>query len=301
MSDLKPLLASPYDQTLANWPMYVSPKLDGIRVLIINGKVYSRSLKLIPNAHVQALFGRFEFNGLDGELIVGAPNAPDVYLKTYSGVMSKDGEPDVSLHLFDDFTLPTLPFVERLAKLRSDFQHFIDVGLSDPLQLVPQSFMASHDAAMQMYAEYLDLGFEGIMARRADGPYKFGRSTAKEGILLKHKPLVDSDAEVLSVFEQMQNNNVATRDELGHTKRSSHQENLVGKDTLGGFVARDIHSGVEFNVGIFIGIKDKDRKALWEKRDQLVGRVFKYTSLQIGVKERPRHPRWTGWRDPIDL
>lgn len=303
MKDIKPLLASPYDPKLATWPMYLSPKLDGIRVLVIDGQVFSRSLKLIPNAHVQKLFGRPEYNGLDGEIIVGSVTAPDVYLQTYSGVMSKDGEPNVRMWLFDDFTTPDAPFISRLEVLRHRHRALSEgIQLSDlKLVLTAQALVFGHDEAMEVYDEYLTMGYEGIMLRRSEGRYKFGRSTAKEGILLKHKPLADSEAEIITAFEQMQNNNEATRDELGHTKRSSHQENLVGKDTLGGFTARDVKTGIEFNVGIFTGLTDADRKALWNERGSLPGLIFKYQYLAIGVKERPRHPRFIGWRSPIDM
>ena len=81
------------------YPIYTQPKLDGIRVIIKDGIVYSRSLKAIPNKYVQSLFGHL--HGLDGELIVGNPTAHDVFQKTTSGVMSKEGEPDVTLYAFD--------------------------------------------------------------------------------------------------------------------------------------------------------------------------------------------------------
>ena len=96
---IKPMLAVEADFKKLRYPVFAQPKLDGIRVIIKNGVVYSRSLKPIPNKHVQALFGHLE--GVDGELIVGNPTAHDVFQKTTSGVMSKDGEPDVTLYAFD--------------------------------------------------------------------------------------------------------------------------------------------------------------------------------------------------------
>ena len=89
------MLAAKTDGKGLSYPLLASPKLDGVRALIINGIVMSRSFKPIPNAHVQELFGRPEYNGLDGELIVGAPTDKDVYRNTTSGVMSQAGEPDV--------------------------------------------------------------------------------------------------------------------------------------------------------------------------------------------------------------
>lgn len=109
---MKPMLASPAGE-LIRLPALLSPKLDGIRCLIIDGVACGRSLKPLPNKHVQALLGRAEFNGLDGELIVGSPTAKDVFQQTSSGVMSIEGEPSVIFHVFDDF-VETGGFQRRL-------------------------------------------------------------------------------------------------------------------------------------------------------------------------------------------
>ena len=72
MSTFKPLLAHTIEDTSAvKFPCIVSPKLDGIRCIIIDGVAMSRSLKPIRNEYVQKCIGNREYNGLDGELIVG--------------------------------------------------------------------------------------------------------------------------------------------------------------------------------------------------------------------------------------
>src|SRR5690348_12921017 len=82
------------------YPIFGSPKLDGIRATVVNGIVMSRTMKPIPNNYIQDLFGHDAMNGLDGELIVGDPSASDVFHRTSSGVMSIEGEPDVTLWIF---------------------------------------------------------------------------------------------------------------------------------------------------------------------------------------------------------
>ncbi len=67
----KPMLAgkAPKDLTLLTYPVLASPKLDGIRCIIINSQARSRSMKLIPNVSVRrALEGLPD--GIDGELMV---------------------------------------------------------------------------------------------------------------------------------------------------------------------------------------------------------------------------------------
>ena len=66
-----------------------------------------------------------------------------------------------------------------------------------------------------------------------DGPYKCGRSTVREGYLLKLKRFADGEAVILGCCEQMHNANAAQQDAFGRTKRSSHKDNKIGKATLG--------------------------------------------------------------------
>ena len=81
-------------------------------------------------------------------------------------------------------------------------------------------------------------GYEGVMIRTPDSPYKCGRSTEREGWLLKIKRFEDDEAVVLETYEGLSNLNPAERDAFGRTKRSSCKENKVGRGELGGFVVQ---------------------------------------------------------------
>lgn len=277
-----------------------SIKYDGIRAVIRNGVVLSKSLKPIPNPFIQARFGnRPELEGYDGELIIGEPNTPDVYLKTYSGVMTKKNvESDVRFYAFDHTTYPMEEFWQRYDRINPNHLHVVKV---------PQFPVESREDAEIMEENILNDGYEGVMYRTFRGPrsiYKFGRSTALEATLLKRKPIEDFEALVTGYGEAMHNTNAAFKDETGRTKRSSHAEGMVGKDTLG-FLECRYSNGLQFTVGIFKGLKDADLKKLWDEREKpgchLVGRWAKLQKLAIGEKDLPRHPRWIGWRDVIDM
>jgi DNA ligase-1 len=288
---MKPMLASPAGPVIP-FPMLLSPKLDGIRCLIIDGVACGRSLKPIPNKHVQALFGRPEFNGLDGELIVCDPTAKDVFQVTSSGVMSVEGEPDVQLHVFDDFTEPggfsrRLHAAHRRIKTRL---YFIAVPHHDIIEEV--DFLNYEE-------DYLEAGYEGVMLRHPDGPYKFGRSTAKEAWLLKVKRFVDAEAKVIGFSEAQHNANEAKRNELGQLERSSHKAGKVGKQMLGALIVKDLKTGVEFDIGT--GFTEAQRQLLWAYGDNLMGKVVKYKSQPTGVKDKPRFPVFLGFRDVVDM
>ena len=109
---LRPMLAgkAPADLDQLRFPLIASPKLDGLRCLIKDGTAYSRSMKPLRNKHVQFILGRAELNGLDGEIIVGPPNAPNAMQATTSGVMSFAGEPDFKFYVFDRWDRGQQPF-----------------------------------------------------------------------------------------------------------------------------------------------------------------------------------------------
>lgn len=69
----RPMLATDADLGKLRFPLLASAKLDGVRAVVRDGVVYSRSNKPIPNAYVQQKFSRFEH--FDGELIVGDPTS----------------------------------------------------------------------------------------------------------------------------------------------------------------------------------------------------------------------------------
>jgi DNA ligase 1 len=139
-----------------------------------------------------------------------------------------------------------------------------------------------------------------VMLRHRSGPksrYKFGRSTAKEGTLLKLKRFTDDEAVIVGFEEELFNGNAAVVDELGHTKRSSHQENMVGKGRLGAMVCKT-RDGVEFRIGT--GFVASQRQELWDTRSSLVGKLVKYKHFPIGAKTAPRFPVFLGFRSEID-
>ncbi len=293
---MKPMLAEKCeDMASVKFPVLASAKLDGIRALVIGGKVLSRSLKPIPNTWVQKQFGGLP-EGTDGELILGDPTHPDAYRNTVSAVLSEDGEPTkVCYHVFDNFLSPGgFAQRQRVVERTNDYVRGTIAVAQMPCDNVQQ--------LEQFEADMVEAGYEGIMIRSLDGPYKQGRSTAKEGFLLKVKRFVDTEAVILGAYERMENTNEATKDALGHTKRSSHQEGKVGHGDLGGFDVAGLegeYKDVQFSVGT--GLQGAERVSLWKIRETLVGKVIKVKYFASGSKERPRFPVFLGFRDQIDI
>ena len=137
------------------------------------------------------------------------------------------------------------------------------------------------------------------MLRSLDGLYKQNRSTLRERILLKVKRFHDAEAIIIGFEPLRRNENAALRDERGYTKRSTHQDNKVPDSLLGSLCVRDCETGVIFDVGS--GFTEGQRQELWDKREQLFGKIIKYKSFSVGVKDKPRFPIFLGFRYSIDM
>lgn len=288
----KPMLACEADLTKLSFPLLASPKLDGIRAIVRDGVVYSRSNKPIPNKFVQDRFKHLEH--FDGELIVGEPTAHDVYRQTTSHVMAHDKHGfDVRFYVFDHVKHPDKPYRKRMTAM-SDLLRDID---RKGVVVLPQYALSTPSELDSLEAEQLSSGYEGLILRDPNAPYKMGRSTMKEGYLLKLKRMCTDEATIIGFIEREHNGNIATVNELGRTKRSSHRAGKSGRGDLGALVCR--FGDIEFNIGT--GFTDSDRAAIWENQSDYLGKLVSFNHFPIGVKDKPRHPAFKGLRDPIDL
>jgi DNA ligase 1 len=291
----KPMLADTCtDTSKLRYPVLVSRKLDGIRAMVQNGVLVSRNLKPIANKQVQAKFAGLP-EGLDGELIVGDPTDEHAFQKTTSIVMAHDKPAeDVNFWVFDLFQDSTVGYRARLMFIADSLNFQLEKTLR-----VRHKSINSEEELLAYEAEALEEGYEGVMVRDPNGPYKQGRATEKQGWLLKVKRFSDSEAEVTGWYEEMENQNEAKTNALGRTERSSQKANLVGKGTLGGFDVRDLKTGVEFQVGG--GFTADQRKQFWKERNELIGKIVKYKHFPVGVKDKPRFPVFIGFRDKADM
>jgi DNA ligase-1 len=289
----RPMLATNADLDMLDWSAgyFASIKLDGIRAIVRKGQLLSRSLKPIPNMHISAVLSKASFEGLDGELIVGPTNSPTCYRDTVSGVMTENKKDvDWNFYVFDK--VEDRPFYDRYKRMLRTVS-----GAGVRLMALEQVAVHDIESLNKFEANALEAGHEGVILRHPDSPYKFGRSTAKEGFLLKVKRMLTDECVVLGVVEEMHNGNEATTNELGRTKRSSHKENKVGKGRMGALHVRDINSGVEFHIGT--GFTEADRIQMWINPP--IGALVSYNHFPIGRKDLPRHPSFKGLRSKLDL
>ena len=294
INNIRPLLSCEVSVDNINFPIYVSTKFDGVRALVIDGVVYSRSMKPIRNEHVQKLFGKPEYNGFDGELVVGDIYAKDVFQKTTSGVMSKDGEPDVTFYVFDLWNLPDEDYESRQRVLQDLLLQ--DSTMSSVVYTMIHKCHTVEDLDFFLKHEEI-VGGEGLIGRNPKGRYKYGRSTPKEQFSMKFKFFKTEEFEVVGFTERMHNSNEQKRDELGYAERSSAKGGMIPMNTLGSLVLK--YGDTTFNVGT--GFSDALRDEIWFNQEKYLRKLASIRYMSVGMDKLPRCPSWLGWRDLEDL
>lgn len=202
-----PMLAHRFDEQGHKlvYPCYVQPKLDGhrcIAMIDVDGKctLWSRTRKPITSmTHIVAAIERLGMHStiFDGELYNHDYRDSFEILTSYirnsdptPGSDKTPGSEIVQYHIYD---LPSSwTFEKRWEFLRANQVHRLN-----PLFLVLTTRVEDEDELMVEFNKYLELGFEGAIARNANGQYVNKRSYD----LLKIKEFADAEFEVIGVEE----------------------------------------------------------------------------------------------------
>jgi DNA ligase-1 len=270
-------------------PCYASYKFDGWRAVWQGLEFFSRNGKTIPNRSLQSLAVQNVVPaGYDGELIVGEPNAPDVFnktdrfCKTMKAVTPTEG---VRFFVFDNAFLDNMSFERRHATLKD---------LPPLVTILKQHFITRLDELEAFENEAVLSGYEGIVTRCPHGRYKNGRSTMREQYLVKLKRYIEEEVCIIRAEEKLHNANPAFVSEIGYTKRSSHREGKIPAGTLGALVVE--WRGAELRVGT--GWDSRTARELWEIRDSLAGKLATIR-FSPPTKDLPRQPVWKGLRSDL--
>ena len=274
-----PKLSSKFEVALANQydpekhtldgNYIIESKLDGLRMVVVAGVPFTRNGKPITTVQfilddLKAQCPELEKYVFDGELM-GEGSFDEA-----SGVARRKNENSKTLkyHVFDMIEIEqwnkkeTSPLIVRKASLQHNLKSSQFIR---PVawKAIPKCCTASDLFALR--DALIGQGYEGAMIKNFDAPYRFKRSDD----LLKFKNFHDADGEVVDTFE-------------GRGKY---------KGTLGGLIFEI--DGVQTRVGS--GFNDEMRKALWDKRAELIGRTIevKYQEMtKYGVLRFPTFIRF---------
>lgn len=306
---MKPMLADDWDEDKQKFPVIAQPKIDGVRGLNMVGKLTGRSLKQFKNKHVTKLFSHSALIGFDGEFAAESATHPDLCRLTTSALGTIEGEPYVLWWLFDYITpdIKGMPYHLRLTALRNQVAKIQDrhPDLGQHLRVI-QSYECSDAAVLYHFDQlWLEQGYEGTIIRDSYGLHKQGRSTVREGGLLRIKRFKDAEGVVEAVHEGQTNNNEATINELGLTERSTHQANMVANGMVGTLTVR-LLAPIELGdkvmpagerITIAAGrLTAPERKHYLLLPNAIIGKTVKFQYFPKGVKDKLRFPTFQSIR-----
>ena len=267
---MKPMLAHKFDNSRVDWslPVYIHPKLDGVRCLFTKDGAYSRTGKKFMNlAHIElALLSFFKDNPdivLDGELY--NHKLKNDFEKIISLVRKQKPTADdrlnaqhlVQFHMYDYFD------GVKYDSYKTRMQQLVSSNLYDAqVKYVPTKLVDTYSYARLLHEEFLEDGYEGSIIR-LNGLYKHGRSYD----LMKFKDFSDAEATIVGY-------------ELGKGKRTG---------TLGKFLMMD-DEGVQFGCPPGKGYSYKDLANMLLNINDYVGQRATFTYFQRTQAGSYRHP-----------
>jgi DNA ligase-1 len=270
MTELKPMLAHKYDEKRIDWsePVYIQPKLDGVRCLFTKDGAYSRTGKQFKNlAHIElALISFFK-------------QQPDVVLdgELYNHKLKNDFEKIISLVRKQKPTADDRLDAQRLVQFhvydyfdgvmydsyKTRMQQLTCSDIYDAqIKHVPTLLVDTYSYARTLHEEFLEDGYEGSIIR-LNGLYKHGRSYD----LMKFKDFSDAEATIVGY-------------ELGKGKRTG---------TLGKFLMMD-DEGVQFGCPPGKGYNYKDLSKMLLNINDYIGQRATFTYFQRTQAGSYRHP-----------
>lgn len=271
VTPFKVALAEPFDPDKHRLEgMYcLEPKLDGLRMVVIEGMAYTRNGHRITSVdHIlQALPGSVRDNFvLDGE-VMGAD-----FDETSGAVRQQQGTKDHLIYnVFDMVDLcewhaqKTKPLFERKCDLgRLHDMKVPGISVVAWVEIGPGEIPASK--LLKARDIYMKHGYEGAMVKNMDAPYQFKRSTA----MLKVKKMETVDGKVRG-FEE-------------------------GKGKCKGVLGALCVEVDDVITSVGGGFSDKQRADLWRQRKDLIGRVAEVQYQNFTKDGRLRFPVFVKFR-----
>jgi ATP-dependent DNA ligase len=275
------MLAYPFEEKrLSKWqsPWYAQPKLDGERCRCLIGEAggvtllssEANEITSMPHIVEELEWMRIKREiELDGELYCHGMPFEEIHSRVSR---KKELHPDyksIEYHVFD--IVDSRPQTDRLFELSG-------LTLTKHVHPVLPTVVYSLIGLMILYEIYVKDGYEGFIIRNKFAPYLRRRSIW----MMKFKPKKEDMYLIAGTEEEV----------------SIHGEK---KDRLGALILHnpDIYMPGMFKVGT--GFTAGQREDLWQRREELIGKVAVVKYQHLSEKRVPRFPVFVDIIDPKGL
>lgn len=273
----EPMLAAKWEDQKhkVTYPLYSQPKLDGIRCIVKEDGMWTRTGKPIDSApHIFEYLAPLFAN--DPDLIFDGELYADKYANDFNAIVSLvkktkptaqdllDSAKSIQYHIYD---LPSNNgiFMERMKQLWSIKQ--IDPSTDACCTTVETNLIEHEQDVDMMYQNYIQAQYEGQMLR-TNALYENKRSKS----LLKHKSFIDSEYTI-----------------VGYEEGNGNLAGMIGA------LVFQTEKGDRFTASVNGGWDHLTQ--LWLDRETLIGQQATVKYFNITPDGKPRFPKVTAIRN----
>lgn len=242
-----PMALQVYDKNKKhiNYPCYIQPKLDGIRLI---GKIENSEVKLMSR-RLNEFIG---FDFIKDEIKLLLENEPniildgelynhDLSLQQISGIVRNEDDSyseklKLKFYIFDcvDLEHNSLTFSDRYEKLKELFRHktFNYLILTDTIKIHNEKISDKY------YKEYIENGFEGIVYKNLDAKYEYSSyKEIRSYQFLKRKKGYDAEYPIIGFERGIHGKDadaiifIMSTDD-GHTFKSVPNDTLINRKKM---------------------------------------------------------------------
>jgi len=299
MNGFRPMLL-PNEQPDLNkivYPLLASFKLDGIRAVFMDGELYSRSLKVLPNSNLHTKFAHLkEYSKKNNVILDGELYCQSIPFNELSGIIRSDDQTlpyDLEFWCFDYLTVQGKHFADRV----KDYEWL----RLEALHPVAQVSLSCASDVSRAFDHAIANGFEGLVLKSPSSFYKFGRATLASNTAFKVKPFVTYDAKIVGITQATEAREGSEKkiNELGRSVTSKKIADRVLINKAAGFIV--VYKGKELEVGL-AKHDNAQKEHIWSNPQEYIGRMIEYKCLEVGMNEGglPRHANFVRYRDDKD-
>lgn len=191
------------------YPVYVQPKLDGIRHRACINSVSEVELVTLEGikrehfSHIKDELAKFfpylpSIYGLDGEFYIHGYSLQKIVSITVTRKTEHDNADLMKYFIFDIVIDQQISYVDRYKILLDSYIRYInDGGTTDHFIVIGNDIANNEEEVTNLKNKYVEAGYEGAMIKMPYSSYRFGRSVE----LLKYKDFDDHEALCVGIEE----------------------------------------------------------------------------------------------------